>query len=104
MKIIGRSRKDAVQPLILPIVLGMLFPALFLAVLRIEILDLRHQLATNLQQERVLLEEQDQLVVNLGQRRDFKMLQRVAGERGFGHPERVINLRNLGSVRANEMP
>jgi hypothetical protein len=102
MKIIGR--KDAVQPFILPTLLGMLFPALFLAVLRIEILDLRHQLATNLQQERVLLEEQDQLVVNLGHRRDFKMLQRVASERGFGRPERVINLRNLGSVRANEMP
>jgi hypothetical protein len=102
MKIIGR--KEAVQPLILPILLSMLFPALFLAVLRIEILDLRHQLATDLQQERVLLEEHDQLVVNLGQRRDFKMLQRVASERGFGHPERVINLRNLASARTNEMP
>jgi hypothetical protein len=102
MKIIGR--KDAVQPFILPTLLGMLFPALFLAVLRIEILDLRHQLATNLQQERVLLEEQDQLVVNLGHRRDFKMLQRVASERGFGRPERVINLRNPGLARANDLP
>ncbi len=102
MKTIGR--KDTVQPFILPTLLGMLFPALFLAVLRIEILDLRHQLATNLQQERVLMEEHDQLVVNLGQRRDFKMLQRVAGERGFARPERVINLRNPGSVQLNEMP
>ena len=102
MKVI--SRKESIQPFILPTLLGMLFPALFLAVLRIEILDLRHKLATNLQQERVLLEEHDQLVVNLGQRQNLKMLQRVASERGFSRPERVINLRNLGSVRANEIP
>ncbi len=102
MKVIGR--KEAIQPFILPTLLGMLFPALFLAVLRIEILDLRHQLATNLQQERVLLEEKDQLVVNLGQRRDLKMLQRVAIERGFGRPDRVINLRNATSPRSPDMP
>jgi hypothetical protein len=102
MKIIGR--KETVQPFILPTLLAMLFPAIFLAVLRIEILDLRHQLATSLQNERVLLEEHDQLVVNLGQRRDLKMLQRVAQERGFGRPEHVIDLRNSGSLQAYEMP
>ncbi len=91
MRVITES--DSLQSLVLPTLLSMLIPALFLAVLRVEILDLRHQLADNLQHEQVLLEERDQLTVRLEELRGLKKLRMLARESGFGRPEQVIDLR-----------
>ncbi len=95
MRIIGES--EGLQSLVLPTLLGMLVPALFLAVLRVEILDLRHQLADNLQREQVLLEERDQLTVRFEELRGLKQLRELAHKRGFGRPEQVIDLRTTAS-------
>ncbi len=94
MKVIGQD--ESFSPYILPAFLGMLFPALFLGVLRVEIRDLRHELATNIQHEQVLREERDQLTVRLEELRNLRKLSELALERGFGQPERVIDLRGAG--------
>ncbi len=95
MRIISAS--EGLRSLVLPTLLGMLVPALFLAVLRVEILDLRLQLADNLQHEQVLLEERDQLTVRFEELRGLKQLRELARKRGFGRPEQVIDLRTAAS-------
>ncbi len=97
MRVIGAD--ETFQPFVLPALLGMIFPALFLAVLRVEILDLRHQLADNLQHEQVLLEERDQLTVRLEELRGLKKLRELALERGFQQPDQVIDLRTSSARR-----
>ncbi len=91
MRIIGES--ESLQSLVLPTILGMLVPALFLAVLRVEILDLRLQLADNLQREQKLLESRDRLTVQFEELRGLRKLNDLARERGFRRPEQVIDLR-----------
>jgi len=90
MKVIGKQER--VQPFLVPAILGLLFPALFLAVLRIDILDLRHQLAIEHERERALLEEKDRLTVLLEEQHDVKRLQSVALKRGYVAPQYVIDL------------
>jgi len=97
MRVIGAD--ETFQPFVLPALLGMIFPALFLAVLRVEILDLRHQLADNLQNEHFLLEEHDQLTVRLEELRGVKKLRALAQERGFQRPDKVIDLRTSAARR-----
>ena len=90
MKVIGKKERFA--PFLVPAILGFLFPALFLAVLRIDILDLRHQLAVEHERERALLEDKDRLTVLLEEQHDVKRLQSIAMKRGFVAPQYVIDL------------
>ncbi len=71
---------------------GALLVALALASLRLEIFRLRYALAETLEVEQRLLERRRELVVEVARLRDPRRLRRLAGERGFGLPERVIQL------------
>jgi len=100
MKIIGTE--SGMQLALAPTLIALLFPALFLAVLRMDILDLRHQLAVSHQQETTLLEENDRLTVLLGEEHDVKRLQQVAAKRGFISPEHVIDLAHPQRLQSEE--
>ena len=67
--------------------------ALGLSVLRNQILELRYRAAEVLREERALEEERRALAVRVRKLRDPKRLARLARERGFVRPERVVNAR-----------
>lgn len=73
-------------------VLGGFIAALLIAVLRVEILQLRYELAAAVRREQHLAERERELTVRVRRLRDPIRLDRIAGERGFVHPERVIEL------------
>ena len=66
--------------------------ALVLSSLRLEIFRLRYALAEALNEEEALLERRNALEIEVTRLRDPRRLQRIARERGFGLPERVIRL------------
>jgi hypothetical protein len=76
----------------LPIALGAIVAALLLVTLRVEILRLRYALAEVAGQEEELLERSRQATVRVRELRDPARLRKLATERGFGRPERVIAL------------
>jgi len=73
-------------------VAGALLAALALASLRLEIFRLRYALAEAVEVEQDLLERRGALVVEVARLRDPRRLRRIARERGFRLPERVIQL------------
>jgi hypothetical protein len=66
--------------------------ALMIASLRVSILRLRYQLSAAVSEETELLERQRAATVTLREMRDPARLHRLAAERGFGRPDRVIQL------------
>jgi hypothetical protein len=76
----------------LPLVLGAIAAALLLVTLRVEILRLRYALAEVASQEAELRERSRRATVEVMQLRDPARLRRLAGERGFRRPERVVTV------------
>jgi hypothetical protein len=76
----------------LPFALGAIAAALLLVTLRVEILRLRYALAEVASQEEELLERSRQTTVRVRELRDPARLAKLAAERGFGRPERVLSL------------
>lgn len=76
----------------LPIALGAVAAALLLVTLRVEILRLRYALAEVASQEEELLARSRQVTVRVRELRDPARLRRLAAERGFGRPERVLSV------------
>jgi hypothetical protein len=76
----------------LPIAVGTLLAALLLVTLRVHILRVRYALAEVASQEEALLEQKRQMTVRVRELRDPARLRRLAAERGFGRPERVLTL------------
>lgn len=75
-----------------PILITALASALFLVVLRSEVLRLRHALANAVGEEQELSEHKRRLTVEMRQLRDPGHLTHLARELGFGHPERLLHL------------
>jgi hypothetical protein len=76
----------------LPIALGMIVAALLLVTLRVHILRVRYALAEVASREEALLEEKRRMTVRVRELRDPTRLHRLAAERGFGRPDRVLSL------------
>jgi hypothetical protein len=91
-----RRRERRRRLLVVGGVAGALLAALALASLRLEIFRLRYALAETVAVEQQLLERRRALVVEVARLRDPRRLRRIARERGFGLPERVIQLEGGG--------
>lgn len=76
----------------LPFALGAIAAALLLVTLRVEILRLRYALADVASQEEELLERSRQATVRVRELRDPARLGRLAAERGFVRPERLLSV------------
>jgi hypothetical protein len=76
----------------LPVLVGAVVAALLLVTLRVEILRLRYALAEVASQEQDLLERSRQATVRMRELRDPARLRKLAAERGFGRPERVVSV------------
>lgn len=87
-----RSRGRRISPPWLIIAVGVVAAALMIASLRVSILRLRYQLSAAVSEETELLERQRAVTVTLQELRDPARLRDLAAERGFGRPERVIQL------------
>lgn len=74
------------------LLLGGLLAALALAALRVDLIRMRYALALELSEEKRLDEELRGLMARVGSLRDPARLGRIARERGFVRPERVIEL------------
>lgn len=86
------ARGRRVSPPWLVITVGVVAAALMVASLRVSILRLRYRLSEAVGEETRLLERQRAVTVRLRELRDPARLRDVAAERGFGRPERVIQL------------
>jgi hypothetical protein len=85
-------RVRARRRLPLPLLAGAIVAALLLVTLRVEILRLRYAAAAVAEEEETLLERIAQATVRVRELRDPARLRRLAAERGFGRPERVISV------------
>lgn len=74
------------------LVAGVVLAALALAALRIDLIRVRYGLAEAVSEQKALLEERRTLVARVRTLRDPARLARLARERGFVQPERVIEL------------
>jgi hypothetical protein len=98
VELVGRDFADAPRRvrsragLRLPIALGMIVAALLLVTLRVHILRVRYALAEVASREEALLEEKRRMTVRVRELRDPTRLHRLAAERGFGRPDRVLSL------------
>ena len=92
-----RRRERRRRLLVAAGIAGALVAALALASLRLEIFRLRYALAEAVAVEQELLERRRALVVEVARLRDPRRLRRIARERGFGLPERVIQLEASGA-------
>jgi hypothetical protein len=107
-EIVGRDlagaprRAQSRARLRLPIALGAIAAALLLVTLRIEILRLRYALAEVASEEHALLEHSRQLTVRVRELRDPKRLRRLAVERGFTRPDRVLSVPLRGAAATSE--
>jgi hypothetical protein len=78
--------------------------ALGLAALRVEILRTRYRLGEQTREETQLLEERDALRVEVRELRDPDRLARLASQRGFGPPQRVIDLQPSPAAAPGDRP
>jgi hypothetical protein len=90
-----RPRSSSIGAILAAILAG----ALFLVVLRTELLHLRYAVADAVAEEQKLSEQKRSLTVAMRQLRDPGLLNRRARELGFGQPERVIELSADPSLR-----
>jgi hypothetical protein len=102
--IAGIPLRASAHSRLLPVAIaGALIAALCLAVLRIDLIRQRYDLAEAMSTEKQLL-EQKQLLTAQGRRlRDPARLARLAAERGFVRPERLIDIKTL-DVAAGPRP
>jgi hypothetical protein len=109
LKLVGRDLarmplRAGVRRRILPVVLASaLISALGLAVLRIELIRLRYDLAAAMKSEKQLLDERMLRTAEVRRLRDPARLARLAAERGFVRPDRVIDLQEV-DVAAGPRP
>jgi hypothetical protein len=89
-----RGRPRGSRP-IAALLVGAMCAGLGLAALRIDILRLRYALAEAVKAERELLENQRVWTARQERQRDPARLAKLAAERGFSRPEKVIDLRSL---------
>jgi hypothetical protein len=75
-----------------PVLTGVLLAALGIAALRMDLIRVRYALTEAIRTETELKEQRRELLARVQALRDPARLQGVADERGFGRPERVIEL------------
>jgi hypothetical protein len=89
---------------LLPVALvGALIAGLFLAALRVDLIRQRDDLGAAMNTEKQLLEQKRLLTTRVRRLRDPARLARLAAERGFVRPERVIDVEAL-DVAAGPRP
>lgn len=88
----GRAGGAAGRAGWVPALAACVLAALLLAALRVQVLRVRYELGRAVAEETRLLERQRAATVELGELRDPRRLRRLAEERGFVRPERVIEL------------
>ena len=89
---------------LLPLALvGTLIAALGLAALRNDLIRQRYELAEVMKTEKKLLDQKRLLTARVGRLRDPARLARLAAERGFVRPERLIDVATL-DVAAGPRP
>ena len=74
------------------LLIGILLGALLLAALRVDLIRLRYGLADVMSEEKALLEQQRELTAQVERARGPGRLARLAREKGFVRPERLIEL------------
>ncbi len=92
----GRLRTSSWAPVVVAAVIG----AMFLAVLRMDVIRMRFTLAGSFEEELRLKELKRELIVDMRQLRDPAVLARRARELGFRRAERLIDLEANGRSRA----
>ena len=101
--LIGRDfaplpRPAARRRRLLPVALiGGLLAALCLAALRIDLIRQRYELAAAMREEKQLVEEHRLLTARMRGLRDPARLAKLARERGFARPDRVIEIAAPGA-------
>jgi hypothetical protein len=97
----ARDRAPVRRPtgFVAALAVGALFAALLATSLRVEILRLRYALGEAVKEEASLLEQTRVLTVARRELRDPRHLRRLAEERGFVRPARVIRLDPAGGER-----
>jgi len=88
----GRAGSPAAQGPLLALGATALAVALAFSALRSEIVELRYRAADVLAEERALAETRRALAVEVSELRDPQRLARIARERGFVRPRRLILL------------
>jgi|GEM_PF-3055499 len=88
----------------LPIAIGAMAAALLLVTLRVHILRVRYALAEVASEEQALLEAKRRLTVRVRELRDPARLRKLAAERGFARPERVLAIALPAAPDAPEAP
>ncbi len=94
----ARSGRGSHRGLWLPLIVGGMTAALFLVSLRTSILALRYDLDRALARELDLMSERRVATATLRELRDPARLARLARERGFVRPEKVLDL-GAGAAR-----
>jgi len=108
-KLIGRDLagmpfRSNTRNRLLPIaLLGALIAALCLAALRVDLIRQRYDLAEAMKTEKQLLEQKRLMTAQDRRLRDPARLARLAAERGFVRPERLIDIQTL-DVAAGPRP
>ncbi len=92
----GRLRTSSWAPVVVAAVIG----AMFLAVLRMDVIRMRFTLAGTFEEELRLKQLKRELTVDMRQLRDPAVLARRARERSFRRAERLIDLEGDGRSRA----
>jgi len=100
----GMSLRSSSHSRLLPVALvGALIAALCLAALRVDLIRQRYDLAEAMNTEKQLLEQKRLLTAQGRRLRDPARLARLAAERGFVRPERLIDLEPI-DVAAGPRP
>ena len=102
--IAGMPLRSSPRSHLLPVALvGALIAALCLAALRVDLIRQRYDLAEAMNSEKQLLEQKRLLTAQSRRLRDPARLGRLAAERGFVRPERLIDIESL-DVAAGPRP
>ena len=100
----GMSLRSSAHSRLIPVALvGALIAALCLAALRVDLIRQRYDLAEAMNTEKQLLEQKRLLTAQGRRLRDPARLARLAAERGFVRPERLIDIEAL-DVAAGPRP
>ena len=100
----GTPLRSSPRSRLLPVALvGALIAALCLAALRVDLIRQRYDLAEAMNSEKQLLEQKRLLTAQSRRLRDPARLGRLAAERGFVRPERLIDIESL-DVAAGPRP
>lgn len=100
----GPAPRPPARRLLPMALLGALLAGLALAALRVDLIRVRYGLAEVARERQQLVEERNGLTAALRSLRDPARLGRIARERGFERPERVISIAAPALASADPRP